>query len=243
MLRLDLYVQKEQRLVPFTGSKVAPGSVVLTAAQATACDIRAPPALGDQCVLEMCLQAGAWHPLRRRWDRTHPNTLTTVRENIDLHKHGHCDPKALLSALRCRRGVRQNDIDQLRQRILEAAGTAVAAAGGSETQALFLPDCESLERTLSLSAPKEHEAALTLVVITLPAPYEEQARAAAAAAPAASVSLDRVVCAARASGWKCREQKQVRGEDFLHGVRLPPHVDSVLRNLRFLLLTPRAPPR
>ncbi len=164
-----------------------------------------------------------------------------MRENLALHRHGYCDPKMLLADLRSRRGLRQDDVDHLRQRILDSAGLAVATAAGSETQALFLPDRARLERTLSLSSSKKHEASLSLVVIALPAPYEEQAGIGAAAAPAASVTLDSVVCVARASGWKCREQKEMNGADFLHGVRLPPHVDGVLRNLRFLLLSPRTP--
>ena len=244
ILQLDVFVQKEQRLTPYAGSRSAPSSVVLTPAQAAACGIDAPPQLADQCILELSLQAGAWAPVRRRWDRERPNTCTTVRENITLHRQGQCDPKPLLAALRSRGAPTQADIDRLRERIMHAAGTAAAVAGGSATEALFLPDGARLAEALAAHAQKQgEEPAGDLVVVTLPARYEEQAAACASAAPATSVTLDGVACAARARGWKCRQQPLLNGADFLHGVRLPASVDALLRNLRFLLLTPRAPRR
>jgi hypothetical protein len=136
---LRLHVQFRGQLQPFC-HRLAADTLRLSNAQEQQLLPSSTPALDDAVVLE-CVwdgRAWAWRALRRRSDRTRPNTATTVLENLRLQAHGFTD-----AAWFARQLPDRGSLSLALLRLLEASARLVDA-----DSALVLPDVAELKAAM-----------------------------------------------------------------------------------------------
>lgn len=230
--KFNLFVQCMKKVVMYEGRCDVPSYVIISHDEASTWNLpTAMVKLEDDIILEMKLMGRHWQVVRRRYDRTRPNTRRTVQENIELH-----NSKCALPSLLC--GAEQNasaslSVNHISNAMLRTVGVCGALSSIGAVNALFMPGIESLEKEL-ISSTHSSSLAVITVLFRHPCQLDSDNDASGDALP-----LHHLIQLSKERGWKCKSIIGVRAHDFLagHCSMLPQQIRCSLENAAFVLVT------
>ena len=216
---LDLYVQKYESVCILPSTRQRPNNIRIKVDERNSLGISEKPVLKDNVILECKLEEGCWKLIRRRLDRSRPNSLRTVLNNLDQEI---CTDERLFAELKqtVEKITFDSKISYVQAAIKKAAVHCISDDKNYNVKVLFLPPREELLRELQ---NLERDQETVLVTILSSYKSEDEDRAAEIVSIQSTEQMHRKV--------KTQRVHEIEGSHFILTLKLPEDLQRIISNI------------